>query len=101
MFLRISKWSFSQPEYRFSRQEVVLPGLFPDFSVAGILSIAFWHGLPLGVDFRGGTLVYVEVHQPARNDDQIRAAMERAGVKDARIQRYGASGNNEVLMRWI
>ena len=24
------------------------------FSVAGILSMAFWHGIPLGVDFRGG-----------------------------------------------
>ncbi len=29
------------------------------FSVAGVLSMAFWHGIPLGVDFRGGTLVYV------------------------------------------
>ena len=24
--------------------------------------------------------------------------MDRAGLKDARIQRYGASGNNEVLI---
>jgi len=29
------------------------------FSVAGVLSMLFWHGLPLGIDFRGGTLVYV------------------------------------------
>ena len=30
------------------------------FSVAGILSMLFWHGVPLGVDFRGGTLVRVK-----------------------------------------
>ena len=27
------------------------------FSVAGLCSIFFWHGIPLGVEFRGGTLV--------------------------------------------
>ena len=24
----------------------------------------FWHGIPLGVDFRGGTLVYVKFSHP-------------------------------------
>jgi preprotein translocase subunit SecF len=67
------------------------------FSTAGILSMAFWHGIPLSVDFRGGTLVYVKFTAPP-NDDQIRGAMDRAGLRDARIQRYGASGNNEVLI---
>ena len=43
------------------------------FSVAGILSMLFWHGIPLGVDFRGGTLVYVKfVDTP--NLQAIRAA---------------------------
>jgi len=67
------------------------------FSTAGILSMLFWHHIPLGVDFRGGTLVYVKFAGPP-NDNQIRAAMDRAGVRDARIQRYGAAGNNEVLI---
>ncbi|HEV3149824.1 MAG TPA: protein translocase subunit SecF, partial [Acidobacteriaceae bacterium] len=30
------------------------------FSVAGLLSIFFWHKIPLGIDFKGGTLVYVK-----------------------------------------
>ena len=67
------------------------------FSTAGILSMLFWHHIPLGVDFRGGTLVYVKFTSPP-NDDQIRAAMDHAGLRDARIQRYGPSGNNEVLI---
>ena len=67
------------------------------FSVAGLLSMFLWHGVPLGVDFKGGTLVYVKFHS-APNDDQIRAAMDRAGLHNARIQRYGAPANNEVLI---
>ena len=67
------------------------------FSVAGILSMLFWHGIPLGVDFRGGTLVYVKFsHAP--EDNAIRAAMDRAGLHNARIQTYGPPGNNEVLI---
>ena len=37
------------------------------FSVAGVLSMVFWHGIPLGVDFRGGTLVYVKYCAHARS----------------------------------
>jgi len=67
------------------------------FSVAGILSMLFWHGIPLGVDFRGGTLVYVKFsHAP--DDNAIRDAMDRAGLHNARIQTYGAPQNNEVLI---
>ena len=67
------------------------------FSVAGVLSMLFWHGIPLGVDFRGGTLVYVKFsHAP--NDNAIRAAMDRANLHNARIQRYGPAANNEVLI---
>ena len=67
------------------------------FSVAGVLSMLFWHGIPLGVDFRGGTLVYVKfAHNP--DDNAIRAAMDKAGLHNARIQRYGPVGNDEVLI---
>jgi preprotein translocase subunit SecF len=67
------------------------------FSVAGVCSMLFWHGIPYGVDFRGGTLVYVKfAHSP--DDNAIRAAMDRAGLHNAKIQRYGALANNEVLI---
>jgi preprotein translocase subunit SecF len=67
------------------------------FSVAGILSMLFWHGIPLGVDFRGGTLVYVKFsHAP--DDNTIRAALDRVGLKNAKIQTYGPPSNNEVLI---
>jgi len=67
------------------------------FSVAGVMSMLFWHHIPYGVDFRGGTLVYVKFsHAP--NDNTIRSAMDRAGLKNARIQRFGPAENNEELI---
>jgi preprotein translocase subunit SecF len=67
------------------------------FSVAGLLSMFFWHGVPLGVDFRGGTLVYVKyAHSP--DDKVIRGAMDRANIRNARIQTYGPPSNNEILI---
>jgi preprotein translocase subunit SecF len=67
------------------------------FSVAGLFSMLFWHGIPYGVDFRGGTLVYVKFsHTP--DDNALRAEMDRVGLRNAKIQRYGQVANNEVLI---
>jgi len=67
------------------------------FSVAGVLSMLFWHGIPLGVDFRGGTLVRVKFAHPP-NNDAIRAALDKVGLPNAKIQSYGPAPNNEVLI---
>jgi preprotein translocase subunit SecF len=67
------------------------------FSVAGLLSLLFWHGIPWGVDFRGGTLVYVKFsHAP--DVSAIRSAMDRAGLHDPKIQPYDQPSLNEVLI---
>ena len=43
------------------------------FSVAGVFSMLFWHHIPWGVDFRGGTLVYVKFsHTPDEQRDPLR-----------------------------
>jgi preprotein translocase subunit SecF len=70
------------------------------FSVAGLLSILFWHHVPLGVDFKGGTQVRVDFAQTP-NDDHIREAMNKAGIHDALIQRISdPSGHaaNKVII---
>jgi preprotein translocase subunit SecF len=67
------------------------------FSVAGILSMLFWHGIPYGIDFRGGTLVYVKFsHSPDEN--AIRSSMDRVGLHNVRIQRLGQASSNEELI---
>ena len=67
------------------------------FSVAGLLSILFWHHIPWGVDFRGGTLVTVKFnHTPDEN--AIRSSLDRAGLHNFKLQRYGVASNNEELI---
>jgi preprotein translocase subunit SecF len=71
------------------------------FSVAGILSMAFWHGIPRGVDFKGGTQIRIPF-DTTPNEDHIRHALDAAGVKDFTIQRISASatekGNDVVIL---
>lgn len=70
------------------------------FSVAGVISMIAWHGIPLGVDFKGGTQIRVSFASTP-NEDHIRQAMDHAGVKDARIQRIsdanGGQANQELI----
>ena len=70
------------------------------FSIAGILSLLFWHHLPLGVDFKGGTQIRVRF-DAAPNEDHVRTALSRAGVRDFRIQRIsdpsGQAANKEII----
>jgi preprotein translocase subunit SecF len=66
------------------------------FSISGLLSIFFWHHLPLDVDFRGGTVVRVKFAEKP-DLDRIRGAANKAGIQDPRIVGI-VTGNNEVLI---
>ncbi len=70
------------------------------FSIAGVLSMLFWHGIPRGVDFKGGTLVYVKFDSTP-NEDHLRRALDLAGIRDFSIQRIsgslGQAANEEVI----
>jgi preprotein translocase subunit SecF len=66
------------------------------FSLTGIASMLFWHHIPLGIDFRGGTVVDVKfTERPDVN--AIRAELDHAGLKNATLQ--GLTGTNEILIR--
>lgn len=75
------------------------------FSVAGIISMGVhWKQIgspvPLGVDFRGGTQLQVQFQQDP-DENQIRQAMDAAGIKDSRIQairNVNQVSSNEVLI---
>ncbi len=87
---------FRVPNIDWLGKKWIFLGFSLILAVAGLASM-FTRGLPWGVDFRGGTLVYVKFADTP-NPDQIRAAMDKAGLRNARIQRYGAPANNEVLV---
>jgi preprotein translocase subunit SecF len=67
------------------------------FSIAGLMSLFFWHGLPLGVDFKGGTLIYLKFEQTP-DQGRIRAAADRVGLHDVSIVRFGHPEENEVIV---
>jgi preprotein translocase subunit SecF len=72
------------------------------FSVAGLISMGVRYSrtgnaLPLGIDFRGGTDVYVKfVDTP--DTKQIRAALDKANLRNARIQVASGVTTNEVVI---
>ena len=70
------------------------------FSVAGVLSMLFWHGIPRGVDFKGGTAIRVQFTS-APSEDHIRQSLDKAGVKDFTVQPIsdtsGRSANMEII----
>ena len=67
------------------------------FSIAGLMSLLFWHHLPLGVDFKGGTLIYLKFEQtPSIN--RIRSAADSVGLHDVNIVRFGRPEDNEIIV---
>ena len=76
------------------------------FSIAGIAKMGYnWvhtvdgihTPVPLGIDFRGGAQVQVQFQQ-APDINQIRQAVDAAGIRESQIQAYGDPANHEVLI---
>jgi len=63
---------------------------------AGIATIVARGGLPLGVDFSGGTLVLFEFAQPTPEDAVRNALRNLSG--DVVVQQYG-QGNSQIMVR--
>lgn len=67
-------------------------------AVVAILAI-FVHGrLNVGIDFTGGTQIIVRFQEAPATDD-LRDAVAEAGWADAQIQRFGAEGSDEFMIR--
>src|SRR6185503_13710571 len=65
--------------------------------VAGIV-FGVTRGVPLGIDFSGGTIVVVKFKQPV-SDDQVRQALVSAIPGEQVIQAYGDPSLNEKQIR--
>jgi preprotein translocase subunit SecF len=83
---------FKQPNVDWLGKKWYFLGFSLIFSVAGIFSLLFWHHLPLGVDFKGGTHITVRFDQNP-NEDHIRAAIDQAGIHSFTIQKISGEGS--------
>ncbi len=70
------------------------------FSIAGLLSMLFWHGVPRGVDFKGGTLVYVSFPTPP-SEDAIRSALDAGRVRNYTVQRISNVGASSAAANQV
>jgi preprotein translocase subunit SecF len=64
---------------------------------AGVAMMAV-RGLPLGIDFSGGTLVIVQFEQPV-TEDQVRNAVANAVPGEEVVQQYGDAAARQILIR--
>ena len=66
-------------------------------ALTGILSMVLHHGLVYGIDFRGGTLVYVKFAQ-SPNVDSLRHELDKQGLRNATIQPFGPATDHAVII---
>jgi preprotein translocase subunit SecF len=66
--------------------------------LAGLVGIFFLDRLNFGVDFAGGTQMTIKFREQP-NIEELRGLVAGAGYEDAVIQRFGAAGDNEVMVR--
>jgi preprotein translocase subunit SecF len=87
---------FKNPNFDFLRWRWHAIGLSAAIIVAG-LWLAATRGLPLGVDFSGGTIVVLDFQKPT-SEEMVRSAVDPL-PGEAVVQSYGASDEHQVLVR--
>jgi preprotein translocase subunit SecF len=87
---------FTNANYNFTRWRWHALAVSALIILLGIVQVART-GLPLGIDFSGGTIVVLKFTQPT-SDQAVRSALEPLPGEKV-VQQYGAAANNEVLVR--
>ncbi len=87
---------FHQPNIDWMGKKWYFIGLSLALAVTGLGSIVVKRGLAYGIDFRGGTLVYVKFAQ-APDLDAIRREIDKQNLHPI-IQRYDTPDKHEVII---
>jgi preprotein translocase subunit SecF len=91
---------FHNPNYNFVKWRWHAIALSWLIVLAGLVMI-WQRGMPLGVEFSGGTIVIVKFDKPT-DVQQVRQALDAAlpgGGENAIVQGYGDPGQNQVMIR--
>jgi preprotein translocase subunit SecF len=86
---------FSDPKIDFLGRRRYFIALSIALMVVGVISLALHGGPRLGIDFKGGTLVYVKFKE-APDVGRIRDALAQEGVKVATLQPFTEEGSHEL-----
>jgi preprotein translocase subunit SecF len=88
---------FTKPNFNFIRWRWHAIVLSLAVVGAGIAYMGSQGGMPLGIDFKGGTIIIVKFEQ-AVHEDAVRAALEKMPGEKV-VQQYGAASAREILIR--
>ncbi|HEY0514385.1 MAG TPA: protein translocase subunit SecF [Thermoanaerobaculia bacterium] len=80
---------------KYRRAWIIVSGILV---LLGLYAILGPHRLNLGIDFAGGTQITLGFNQTP-DIDRVRRVLERSGMRAAEIQRFGKTGENEVLIK--
>ncbi len=88
---------FKNPDFDFVRWRWHALVLSWIVIIAGVFTI-WTRGIPLGVEFSGGTIIIAQFEQTTPSIKQIRAALPDGGAQ-AVVQQYGSPSLREVMIR--
>jgi preprotein translocase subunit SecF len=86
-----------EPDFDFIGKRWYAMALSLVVIVGGIAMLAIRGGLPLGIDFSGGTLLVLEFNG-AITEDQVREALSVVEGEKV-VQRYGDEADNQIMVR--
>jgi len=64
---------------------------------AGVVTVVNRGGLPLGIDFSGGTVIVLQFSQPT-GEEIVRRALEPV-AKESVVQQFGSAGQHQIMVR--
>jgi preprotein translocase subunit SecF len=88
---------FSNPNYNFIKWRWHAIILSLAVIGSGLFTIVSRGGLPLGVDFSGGTVLWLKFSKPTA-EDTVRNALGTLS-SEATVQTFGQPGDNEIMVR--
>ena len=88
--------SFKTPNFDFLRWRWHAAAFSLAIIIGGFVVMGAGGGLPLGIDFSGGTLVVLRFEQPT-TEEAVRDAL--GAIDNKVIQRFGAATDNEIMVR--
>jgi preprotein translocase subunit SecF len=87
----------TNPDFNFTRWRWHAIALSVIVILAGLVTVISRGGLPLGVDFEGGTALVVEFAQPT-DEETVRAALRPLNVESV-VQQFGNPSERQILIR--
>ncbi len=88
---------FHNPNFDFLGKKMIFAGMSLFLILAGVGSLWSKGGPQFGIDFEGGTHVYVKFRSTP-DTDAIRNKLQELSLGSSTIQSYGPAANNEIII---